>query len=310
MSNLSAVENGTERNMRNPAYALMFGSEITLGLPLNAVALWILLRCHSLKSPIAVFMVNLAISDLLLVISLPMRVYFYATGTWPLRNMACIWITMLFRNNIRSSSIFITFICVDRLLAVVYPLRSRHVRTSSNAWKASAFVWVTVVVVNVPESVLFLRFLKEFNEPTCFEFQDPKKTPLDYFQCVLVLTMLVVNIVCTTLVSWTVTKHLSDSARVSNKVNVMLIFVMNLLMFAVFFLPVSLAPVFESWRPFQTLLECLAGVNCCLDPLLYYFSFDGFWRKKEDVDPTCERVVGENCRGRRVALNTLYTEQA
>ncbi|KAK9520496.1 hypothetical protein VZT92_020378 [Zoarces viviparus] len=296
------LENGTEQDMRNTGYALAFGSVMTVGLPLNAASLWILLSRHSLKSPSAIFMVNLAISDLLLVITLPMRVYFYATGAWPLGSMACICITMLFRNNIRSSSIFITFISVDRLLAVVYPLRSRHLRTVSNTWKAVALAWLFVVVVNIPESIDFSRFLNNYNESTCFEFrhrrlQTASSTPaLAYIQPTLVLAMLAVNIVSTALVSLTLRTHLNDSARVRNKVNVMLIFAMNLMMFAVFFLPVSLAVFFKSWVPSFTPLICLASVNCCLDPLLYYFSFDGFWRRKEDAETSAARAVGEDSR--------------
>ncbi|CAJ1066200.1 lysophosphatidic acid receptor 6-like [Xyrichtys novacula] len=287
MCNITLRQNGTET--RNPTYAVVFGSVIAVGLPLNAVALWILVRCHSLKSPSVVFMVNLVVSDLLLVISLPMRVYFYATGSWPSSNFACIFTTMLFRNNIRSSAFFITFICVDRLLAVVYPLRSRHVRTSSNAWRAAAFVWLLVLVMNIPESVIFSRFLNSYPEPSCFEFQCPQRSALHFIQPVLVLSMLTVNIVCTALVSLTLQRHLNDSARVNNKVNVMLIFVMNLIMFMVFFLPVTLGILIQSWRPFLTPLVCVASVNCCLDPLLYYFSFDGFWRRKEDVDSSLGR---------------------
>ncbi|XP_041797131.1 lysophosphatidic acid receptor 5b [Chelmon rostratus] len=300
MCNFTETENGTELNMKNTGYALVFGSVTILGLPLNVVSLWILLRRHSLTSPNAVFMVHLAFSDLLLVISLPMRAYFYATGTWPLSPMACIWITMLFRNNVRSSSIFITFICVDRLLAVVYPLRSRHIRTPSNAWKSAAFVWLVVIVVNIPESVGLSRFLNRYNGSACFEFRCHMRSPQSYFQAVLVSIMLAINVVCTALVSWTLHRQLSDSVRINNKVNVMLIFVMNLMMFAVFFLPASLALLFESWRPAFTALICLASVNCCLDPLLYYFSFDGFWRRKEEVDTSLPRQQ----------LNTVQTEFA
>ncbi|XP_040901518.1 lysophosphatidic acid receptor 6-like [Toxotes jaculatrix] len=289
MCNSTVGENGTVPEMRNTAYALVFGSVMVLGLPLNAVSLWILLRRHSLKSPNAVFMVNLAISDLLLVISLPMRVYFYATGTWPLSTTACIWITMLFRNNIRSSSIFITFISVDRLLAVVYPLKSRHLRTSSNAWRAVALIWLFVVVMNIPESVNFSRELIKHNESTCFEFRQRPHSSLKYFQPLLVFTMLAVNVVCTALVSWTLRRRLNDSARVHNKVNVMLIFALNLIMFTIFFLPVSLAVVFPILRPSLTSLLCLASVNCCFDPLLYYYSFDGFWKKQEEVDSSTAR---------------------
>ena len=196
---------------------------MVLGPPLNVVSLWILLRRHSLKSTSAVLMVNLAISDLLLVVSLPMRVYFYATGTWPLGTMACLLITMLFRNNIRSSSIFITFISIDRLLAVVYPLRTRHLRAPSKAWKAVALVWLFVLVINVPESVNFLRFIRRYNGTTCFEFTGRTISPLACFQPLLLLTLLANNVFCTARVSWTLRRHLNQSALVNNKVNVMLV---------------------------------------------------------------------------------------
>ncbi|XP_060902106.1 lysophosphatidic acid receptor 6-like [Labrus mixtus] len=287
MCNYTSGENGTE--MRHPTYAFVLGSVILVGLPLNALSLVILCRCHSLKSPSAVFMVNLAVSDLLLVVSLPLRVFFYATGTWPLSDLACICVTMLFRNNIRSSAFFITSISVDRLLAVVYPLRSRHLRTSSNAWKAAVFVWLLVLVINIPESMHFSKFLNKLNGSSCFEFKCHQRSLMHYIQPVLVFTMLVINMVCTALVSWTLSRRLNDSAGVKNKVNVMLIFAMNLIMFIVFFLPVSLGILIESWRPVIPPLICLASVNCCLDPLLYYFSFDGFWRRTEEVDSSLAR---------------------
>ncbi|XP_055370223.1 lysophosphatidic acid receptor 6-like [Betta splendens] len=289
MLNFTAGGNETESHPEYKTYALVFGSVMALGLPLNTISLWILFRRHNLRTPSAVFLVNLAISDLLLVISLAPMVYFYVTHSWPLGNMACIWITMLFRNNIRSSSIFITFISVDRLLAVVYPLRSRHLRTWSNAIKAAGLIWLFVLVWNVPESVEFSRFLNNLSDSSCFELPAHRLINITYIQPALVLTMLAVNIVSTVLVSWTLSRHLNDSARINNKISVMLIFAMNLMMFALFFLPVSVVIFFKGWRHVITPLRCLASVNCCLDPLLYYFSFDGFWKKKEDMEASVER---------------------
>uniref|UniRef100_A0A3B4YV49 Lysophosphatidic acid receptor 5b n=1 Tax=Seriola lalandi dorsalis TaxID=1841481 RepID=A0A3B4YV49_SERLL len=269
---------------KQPVYAVIFGCLMVIGLTLNAVSLWILLRRHSIKTTSAVFMVNLAISDLQLVISLPMRVYFYATGIWPLSERACNLITMLFCNNIRSSAIFITFISMDRLLAIVFPLRSRHLRTSSNAWKAAVLIWLFVFVVNIPESKGLSRILSQQNQSICFDIphHDGSGTsPFIYFVAVLLLTMLAVNIVCTALVSWTLRRHLNESARIRNKVNVMLIFAMSLIMFIICFLPLTIGLVISTRR--LTPLTCLATVNCCLDPLLYYFSLDAFWKKKQDV---------------------------
>ncbi|XP_022078898.1 lysophosphatidic acid receptor 6-like [Acanthochromis polyacanthus] len=279
--------NNTIEEEPQPVYTVLFGCIMALGLPLNAVSLWILLRRHSLKSPNAVFMVNLAISDLLLVISLPMRVYFYATGNWPFSSIACLIIGGFFHTNLHSSSIFITFISMDRLLAVVYPLRSRHLRNSTNAWKGAGFTWLILLVANI-SMIVKLSGRRQHNH-TCFvphgtnktHDTDPEISPAAYLDPVVMSILLAVNVVCTAMVLWTLRSHLSDSAKVKNKLNVMLIFVLNLVIFTICFLPVSISRVtVHNNLP----MICLAAANCCLDPLLYYFSFDAFWKKKEDVE--------------------------
>ncbi|XP_030600172.1 lysophosphatidic acid receptor 6-like [Archocentrus centrarchus] len=236
----------------NQVYTGVFGSIMVIGLPLNAASLWILLRRHSLKSPNTVFLVNLALSDLLVLISLSMRVYFHATGTWPLGIMACFFSMCSFATTSTPAPPFITFISVDRLLAVVYPLRSSHLRTSSNAWNGAAVIWLFVLMVNIPGSA---DFLKHF-------YNSSSITSSVYFQIVSLVTMLSVNIVCTAVVSWTLYKHLSDSAKV-NKVNIMLIFAMNLVLFTICFLPVPIHLATRSTASVTPLI-CLAAVNCLL----------------------------------------------
>ncbi|KAM4742725.1 lysophosphatidic acid receptor 6-like [Anableps anableps] len=278
-------------------YAAVFGCILVLGFPLNAVSLWILLCYHGLRSPNAVFMINLAISDLMLVITLPMRIYFYATGKWPLSKSACVFITMLFRNNIRSSSIFITFISVDRLLAVVYPLRSRHIRTLSNAVKGAVLVWLFVLVLNIPEGIFFSRHLHSKNDSTCFESvysENKGKSAIAYIQFMLEFIMLTINAGCTVKVFWTLRHHLSESAKVNSKVNVMVIFALNLVMFCICFLPLSVIGLTQLNGSEFTPMICLAAVNCCLDPLCYYFSLDAFWKKREEDNARRERNTNES----------------
>ncbi|XP_006801262.1 lysophosphatidic acid receptor 4-like, partial [Neolamprologus brichardi] len=172
---------------------------------------------------------------------------------------------------------------VDRLLAVVYPLRSRHLRTSSNAWKGAAVVWLIVLLMNVPR-FMDLKHFKNRNNTGCFGTGSMSATQSEviYLYTVLFVTMLAVNIICTVMVSWTLCNHPSDTAKINNKVNVMLIFAMNLVLFTICFLPVQIGLATKSFAHLNPLV-CLAAVNCCLDPLLYYFSFDSFWKKKEDA---------------------------
>ncbi|KAM9801285.1 lysophosphatidic acid receptor 4-like [Neosynchiropus ocellatus] len=284
---------GSEADKVEPrlAYAVVYGGVLVLGLPLNAVSLWILWRRHSHKSPSAVFMVNLALSDLLLVVSLPLNIYFHATGVWPLGNLPCICAVVLFRNNIRSSSVFITLISVDRLLAVVFPLRSRHSRTASNAWKAAALTWISLIAVNVPEGFSLHRHSDSFNDTICSRVIDRHllhRSAVENFQPVFVFLLLLVNIVSTVSVIWALCRRPKDSPVITNKANIVLVFLMNLIVFSGCFLPVSVAVFTMTTSQIQPLV-CLAAVNCCLDPPLYYFSMDNFWKK----DPEGSRTRGE-----------------
>uniref|UniRef100_A0A8C6UVC6 Lysophosphatidic acid receptor 5b n=1 Tax=Neogobius melanostomus TaxID=47308 RepID=A0A8C6UVC6_9GOBI len=272
-------------------YAVVFGTIMSIGFPLNAIAIWILLRHHSLKSPNVIFMLNLAIADLLLASSLPLKVYFLTTGVWPLGYTACIGVRVLFRVNIGTSSIFITFISVDRVLAVVYPLRSRLIRTACNAVKAVILAWLLLIIIAIHRYIQF-EDLKCHNKSTFFEYRryevNHRSDPLKIFQLVLVLVLLVVNVVSTVLVFLTLRRNVKDLPKVNNRVNVMLLFVMSLIIFIICFLPMTISPFIKAR---QTYLKCIAATNCCLDPVLYYFSLDAFWKKKEESKPAQTRAM-------------------
>lgn len=273
--------------------AVVYGLVLVVGLPLNMVSLWILLRSHGLRSSCAALMVNLAASDLLLALSLPLRVYFYATLQWPFGVGTCTAAIMLFRINIRTSGIFITLISVDRLVALVFPLRSRSLRTATCACKCCAVVWIFITILCIPEIIGLHSSLKKctYNTP-CFEYQTSPEgsQTMALSQAIFLLILLVVNIICTVVVIVVLRKRPSTgAAKVNNRMNVILIFVVNMLVFTIFFLPFTLqlfaytkgGTVLQDKRgEILRVLICLASVNCCLDPLIYYFSLDSFRQDK------------------------------
>ncbi|XP_051962528.1 lysophosphatidic acid receptor 5-like [Xyrauchen texanus] len=264
---------------------VVYGLVLSVGLPLNAVSLWILLRQHGLRSPCAVLMINLAAADLLLALSLPLRVYFYATLKWPFGASTCTVAILLFRINIRMSCIFITIISVDRLLALVFPLRSRSLRTSAFACKCCSLVWILITILCIPEGITFHRALKSCHYMPCFEMQITNvPMTIKIGQATFLLTLLMVNIVCTVVVIVVLRRRPGgDATNVNNKMSVVLIFVVNTLFFIVFFLPFTLQILAFGKKNYDEVLRafvCLASVNCCLDPLIYYFSLDSFWQVK------------------------------
>uniref|UniRef100_A0A8C1UJ60 Lysophosphatidic acid receptor 5b n=1 Tax=Cyprinus carpio TaxID=7962 RepID=A0A8C1UJ60_CYPCA len=265
---------------RHVASAVVYGLVLAVGLPLNALSLWILLRNHGFRSSCAVLMVNLAVSDLLLALSLPLRVYFYATLQWPFGAATCTAAIVMFRVNIRTSSIFITLISVDRMIALVFPLRSRYLRTSACAFKCCSVVWILISILCIPEINRLYSSMK--HSTLCFENQtQPESSVISILQAIFFLILLLVNIVSTVVVIIVLKKRPSTgAAKVNNKMNVILIFVVNMLVFIIFFLPFTLQLLRYNNDKKIRALVCLASVNCCLDPLIYYFSLDSFWQDK------------------------------
>ncbi|KTG02843.1 hypothetical protein cypCar_00021160 [Cyprinus carpio] len=287
LTNSSCITADLAHSDRYLASAVVYGLVLTVGLPLNTLSLWILLRTHGFRSPCAVLMVNLAVSDLLLALSLPLRVYFYATLRWPFGAATCTAALIMFRVNIRTSCIFITLISVDRMVALVFPLRSRSLRTSGCALKCCAVVWILITTICIPEITRLYDALKGCPNIPCFEIQAVSRGSrvVSLSQAIFLLVLLLVNIVSTVVVVLVLKKRPStEAAKVNNKMNVILIFVVNMLVFIIFFLPFTLTLLTYNEKDCgETLLVlvCLASVNCCLDPLIYYFSLDSFWQDKD-----------------------------
>ncbi|XP_014401169.1 PREDICTED: lysophosphatidic acid receptor 5 [Myotis brandtii] len=104
-------------------HMVVYSLVLLAALPLNALALWVFLRALRVHSVVSVYMCNLAASDLLFTLSLPVRLPYYALHHWPFPDLLCQTAGAIFQMNMYGSCIFLTLINVDRYAAVVHPLR-------------------------------------------------------------------------------------------------------------------------------------------------------------------------------------------
>ena len=70
-------------------HLVVYSVVLAAGLPLNALALWVFLRALRVHSVVSVYMCNLAASDLLFTLSLPLRLSYYARHYWPFPDFLC-----------------------------------------------------------------------------------------------------------------------------------------------------------------------------------------------------------------------------
>ncbi|XP_044060864.1 type-2 angiotensin II receptor-like [Siniperca chuatsi] len=128
-----------------------------LGTAANALAVCVLAHASASRRTVAnTFMLNLCVSDLLFLLSLPLWAVYYSQGySWPFGRVACKVCGALLNLNLYASIFFITSMSMDRYLAIVHPLRSQSARDPKRAQLTCILVWVLACACSAP--TLYLR---------------------------------------------------------------------------------------------------------------------------------------------------------
>ncbi|GCB80824.1 hypothetical protein scyTo_0022410 [Scyliorhinus torazame] len=277
-------------------YSIIF----TVGLALNATALAIFVKFFKFSNNTVVYMVNLAACDLLFALALPLRIYYYAAHAWRLGDGACQLAGSLFQINLYGSCLFLACINVDRLLALAYPLRARHLRRPKMARCVCAGVWLIILLGSVPVALahdtsccqeqsgnLEVRCFESFSRKTW----ERELKPLVLLQFTLsFLPPLCVVLYCSGRVLYELCQLQSIEA-VGKRHKAIRLLVVNAIIFVACFLPynaILLVYTFlrtnsdgsmaqrDDVRLALQISMLLTSTNCCLDPLVYYFSTEGF----------------------------------
>ncbi|XP_030637516.1 lysophosphatidic acid receptor 6 [Chanos chanos] len=274
-------------------YSSAFGIVFVFGLLFNMAAMYIFVCTLKLRNETTIYMMNLMVSDLLFVLSLPFRIFYFINRHWPFGEPLCQISVALFYTNMYGSILFLTCINVDRFLAIVYPFRSRAVRTRRNAKIACCAVWVLVLSVSFPIGFQ-LDTREDSNRHYCFEnftknqWQSKLSKVVVFIETVGFLIPLVINITCSTMIL----KTLRDPQTINrggqlNKSKVMRMIVVHLLIFCFCFIPYNInlalytlvrsrvlngCNVESVIRTLYPITFCIAVTNCCFDPVVYYFT--------------------------------------
>ncbi|XP_018619759.1 cysteinyl leukotriene receptor 2 isoform X1 [Scleropages formosus] len=247
------------------------------------------------------YLVNLLVSDFMLVCSLPFRASYYLTDTWVFGDAVCRIMSYVFYINMYSSIFFLTALSVMRYLAVTRPYRYVYLQKSRGAWAVCLFIWLFVSLASIP-------LLKEGSHQVgkdnvkCLELNIKNaKTiiTLNYITVGLgfVLPFAVISF-CYIFVVYSLVRprEVQGNKRPNYKKSCALV-VIVLGIFLICFLPyhvvrtlflqaeqecsVNSSPELchrVTWlRRAAVVTLGLAAGNSCLDPLLYFFAGGNFW---------------------------------
>lgn len=124
----------------NVFYILSF-----LGINGNLWSLWTCLRPSQPLTIGSIGVMNLALCDLVYLASMgPWAFYINSDYHWKMGRSLCIVVKILYFAGLTSSTMFICAISIDRFLAIVFPLKSRMIRTPGNIVLVSLLLWAIV----------------------------------------------------------------------------------------------------------------------------------------------------------------------
>ncbi|KAM9351119.1 P2Y purinoceptor 1-like [Symphorus nematophorus] len=148
MKNTSCVSLDFTGRFLPPVYISVF----IIGLAANGWGLKSLLHNWKKLGDINVFVLNLGLTDILYLLTLPFLVAYYLIGsTWIFGATFCKITRFCFNLNLYGSIGFLTCISVYRYLAIVHPLRVKGRITVTHSVTISVMVWLLVSVQSLPD---------------------------------------------------------------------------------------------------------------------------------------------------------------
>ncbi|XP_067852957.1 cysteinyl leukotriene receptor 1 [Heptranchias perlo] len=289
-------------DFRNQVYSTVYSLVFVVGLSGNAFALFVLVKTYKQRTAFNVYMFNLAVSDMLCVCTLPLRVVYYAyKGRWIFGDFLCRISSYTLYVNLYCSIYFMTAMSFTRFLAIVFPIQNMKIVNVKKAKIVCVVIWIFVTVTSSP--FLLSGSHTRDNKTKCFEPPSIGRKRglkslliMNYVSLVLgfILPFLII-LICYTFIVRTLMKSTAaiHKKKASRRRAVHLIIIV-LGAFLISFMPyhiqrtIHLNSLNQKGKSCDEIIYmqksvvvtlCLAAANTCFDPLLYFFSGENFRRR-------------------------------
>ncbi|NXM25936.1 CCR8 protein, partial [Oxyruncus cristatus] len=267
-------------------YSLLF----VTGLVGNALVIWVLLVFKKIKTMTDAYLLNLAISDLLFVFSLPFLVQYSIMSQWTFGNVMCKIISSAYFIGFYSSVFFITIMSIDRYLAIVQSVHALKIRTAAHGVITSLVLWVIAILASMP-NLIFYQEVNDDNQIKCIPHYPGGNNGWKTFSNfeVNILGWLIpvgVLIFC----YHSILKNL-QKCHTQNKYKAIKLVFIVVIVFFLFWTPINIVLFLDSLRNMYIIDDCwtsqrldlavelaeaLSFAHCCLNPVIYVFVGEKF----------------------------------
>uniref|UniRef100_UPI00398F212D proteinase-activated receptor 2-like n=1 Tax=Pristiophorus japonicus TaxID=55135 RepID=UPI00398F212D len=259
-----------------------------VGLPTNAMALWVFGYRTKKKHPAAIYMASLALADLLFIIWFPLKISYHLNGNnWIFGEGLCKVLVVFFYGNMYCSILFMTCLSVQRYWVVVNPISQSRKKTCI-AYGVSLSIWILIALGTMP-----LYFNKQtanitnLNIVTCHDVLPEEWLSSGMFDYFLSLAIGVfffpalLTLVAYVLMIRTLKASANEDSIGKSRRRAIKLIITVLVMYLVCFTPSNVLLIVHyslikykansSVYALYIVSLCLSSINSCIDPFVYYF---------------------------------------
>ncbi|NXG70741.1 CCR2 protein, partial [Baryphthengus martii] len=279
-----------EKNLAAKLLPPLYSLVVIFGLTGNLLVVLILVKYKRLKSMTDIYLLNLAISDLLFVFSLPFWAY-YAAQHWIFGDALCRILSGIYLLGFYSGIFFIILLTLDRYLAIVHAVFALRARTVTYGILTTAVTWVVAILASVP-GVVFHKTQKENARYTCSAHY-PYDTQINWKYSFILKMNILGLIVPMIIMIFSYSQIIKTLLRCRNEKKqkaVRLIFVIMIFYF-IFWTPFHVTSFLHTFQNSLFLTSCeiegrlekaiqvtetISMVHCCINPVIYAFVGEKF----------------------------------
>uniref|UniRef100_A0A8C6US47 Chemokine (C-C motif) receptor 2 n=1 Tax=Neogobius melanostomus TaxID=47308 RepID=A0A8C6US47_9GOBI len=230
-----------------------------------------------------VCLLNLASSDLIMTVSLPL----WASNTQTV--ISCKVITGVYQLGLYSGSLFVTFMSVDRYLAIVHAVAAMRARSLHYGIIISFIIWIISVIMAIPQIIFANLEIDENNVSTCGPLYptDTWKKFRNFSENIVIL------FVCLPIIIFCYVKILVvlSKTRNSQRDKAVKLVLVIVCLFVVCWVPYNLVIFLQTLQFYDILNNCtyfqnintallatqlIALLHCCVNPIIYAFVGEKF----------------------------------
>lgn len=262
---------------------VFYGFIFTIGIIVNFTALWVFALTTKRRNSVTIYMINVAVVDLLFILLLPFRMVYYHQDYWPFGDIFCRLTSALTVFYPCMALWLFALISTDRYVAIVQPKHSKELKNIPKALVACIGVWIMTLGSTVPLLFPDGDPDRASNFTTCVKMRDivhlRRDNPLNFVRLVFFFLLPIgIMLVCYVVIVDNLIHGRTSKLKPKVKQKSVRIIITLIVQVLVCFIPFHTCMVFmlldvgarenySTWAAFTTFLMNMSTV---LDIVLYY----------------------------------------